>query len=253
MVVLDHRLAQPAEVVLVGRLVRLLLAQRRVGLGQLGESAQREVELNRDRLLRPQRAVVVERGDAFLRGDETSTTLLRDGVDEVDDRLSRRRVVPGCEQCFVGCHLVDPFVENVLPTYALTAASAVGNMRPSASAAVHPGSCRAVANERGGSAADPQRHTARLELALEIGELLEDGDGEAGDRRGVEEQGRRLCRVHGGEDLAVGAANVGRVQRSVEAQDQAGPRSAPCRRRRPARRGGQVVACNSVTPRWSSS
>ena len=55
---------------------------------------------------------------------------------------------------------------------------------------------------------------------MEVGELLEDGDGETGNRRGVEEQRGRVCRVHGGEDLAVGAANVGRVQRPVEAQDQ---------------------------------
>ena len=57
-----------------------------------------------------------------------------------------------------------------------------------------------------------------------------------------------LRRVDGGEDLAVGAADVGRVQRSVEAQDQQ-----PVDRRRVGagdldvgdRRGS---TCSSVTP-----
>jgi hypothetical protein len=93
-VVLDHRLAEPTEVLLVGRLERLLLAQCRIGFGQLGEATQREVELDRDRLLGPQGAVVVDDGDALLRGDEPAAVGVGDGIDELDDGLSRRRVLP---------------------------------------------------------------------------------------------------------------------------------------------------------------
>ena len=38
LIVLDHRLAEPGEVVFVRRLERLLLAQRRIGLGHRRET-----------------------------------------------------------------------------------------------------------------------------------------------------------------------------------------------------------------------
>ena len=61
--------AEPAVVALVGGLPGLALAQRRVGLGHLDEPAQDEVELDRHRLLAPQRAVVVEHRHALLDRD----------------------------------------------------------------------------------------------------------------------------------------------------------------------------------------
>jgi len=68
-VVLLHQRGEPRVVVLIGGLPRLALTQGRVGLRHLHEAAQDEVHLDRHRLLAPQRAVVVEDGDALLGRD----------------------------------------------------------------------------------------------------------------------------------------------------------------------------------------
>jgi hypothetical protein len=104
-VVLDHRCAEPAEVALVGRLPGLLVAQRRVGLGHLREPPEDEVELDRHRLLAPQRAVVVEGGDPLL-GREVVRAVTGHPGDELSDRPAGRRVVPG-RQRFVGLHCLQ--------------------------------------------------------------------------------------------------------------------------------------------------
>src|SRR5262249_2582073 len=58
----------------------------------------RELELDVDWLLRPERTVVVERGDARGGRHEVRATLFRNTVDEVHDRLLRGTVVPGRER-----------------------------------------------------------------------------------------------------------------------------------------------------------
>jgi hypothetical protein len=57
-----HRPGEPVQVTLVRRLTRLLRAQRWIVLGQLTKPADDEVELYNQRLLGPQRAVIVEDG-----------------------------------------------------------------------------------------------------------------------------------------------------------------------------------------------
>ena len=63
MVVQYHRPGEPVQVTLVRRLIRLLGAQRWIVLGQLAKPADGEVELLDQRLLGPQRAVIVENGN----------------------------------------------------------------------------------------------------------------------------------------------------------------------------------------------
>jgi hypothetical protein len=70
----------------------VLVAERRVLLGHGRPALQDEAQLDRHRLLAPERAVVVEYGNAVLGRD-----LLRRALDEGDDRLARGRVVPGGE------------------------------------------------------------------------------------------------------------------------------------------------------------
>ena len=94
-VVLVDRSAEPRVVLLVRGLPRLFRAQRLVLLGHLGEAHQHEAELDRHRLLAPERAVVVVDGDPFRGRDVVRPSLLRHTLDEVDDRLPRRSVVPG--------------------------------------------------------------------------------------------------------------------------------------------------------------
>jgi hypothetical protein len=59
-VVLLHHLPRPSVIAVVSGLPRLLLAKGRVGLCHLVEPAQDEVGLDRQRLLAPEGAVVVE-------------------------------------------------------------------------------------------------------------------------------------------------------------------------------------------------
>ena len=65
-VVLGDGVAEPGQIA-GGRCgVRLLVSQRGIGRHLFGEPAHQEVELDVRRLLTPQRAVVVEDGDAFF-------------------------------------------------------------------------------------------------------------------------------------------------------------------------------------------
>ncbi len=101
-VVLRDDVAEPGVVLVVRRLPRLLGAQRRIRLGHRSQPLQDEPELDRHWLLAPQRAVVVERGDAVLDRHEVRA-IGADALDEVHDGRARRRVVPRREQ-FVGGH-----------------------------------------------------------------------------------------------------------------------------------------------------
>ncbi len=92
-VVLRDRAAEPGVVVLVGRLPRLTLTERGVRLRHLGQPLQDERELDRQRLLAPQRAVVVEDRNPLL-----GRNRLRGPLDEVGDRLPRSGVVPRRER-----------------------------------------------------------------------------------------------------------------------------------------------------------
>jgi hypothetical protein len=62
---------------------------------ELLDAVERELELEVERLLRPERAVVVEDGDALLLRDEARSAGACGAVDERDDRRARRAVVPG--------------------------------------------------------------------------------------------------------------------------------------------------------------
>jgi hypothetical protein len=91
-VVLVDYPAEPRVVLLVGGLPRLFLSQGCVFLGHGGQPLQDEAELDRHRLLAPERAVVVEDRDALLERDALRRTL-----GELDDRMRGRIVVPGAE------------------------------------------------------------------------------------------------------------------------------------------------------------
>jgi hypothetical protein len=93
-VVLLHELAEPGVVALVGGLPGLALAQPGICLSHLDEPAQDEVELDRHRLLTPQRAVVVEHGQAILDGNRRRPVLAGRASDERADRLLGRTVAP---------------------------------------------------------------------------------------------------------------------------------------------------------------
>jgi hypothetical protein len=84
LVVLVHGGSQPSMVLLVGRLERLAAAERGVVLGHRRPATEGEIELDRHRLLAPQRPVVVEDGDPV------TARALDVGL----DRLARRGVVP---------------------------------------------------------------------------------------------------------------------------------------------------------------
>jgi len=71
----------------------LLLPFRMLGRQRL-DAVDDEQELEVERLLGPQRAVVVEDGDAFGGRDEVRGSILRHALDEGHDRLLRRSVVP---------------------------------------------------------------------------------------------------------------------------------------------------------------
>jgi hypothetical protein len=96
-VVVDHGLRHPLVVVLVGRPVGLSVAQRRVAFGQLGQPSQREVELDDERLLHPQRPVVVEHRDACGRLDVVRAPLVGHRSDELLDGVPGLGVVPQVE------------------------------------------------------------------------------------------------------------------------------------------------------------
>jgi hypothetical protein len=97
-IVLHHRGPEP---------VHVLVAKLRLLRRELGEPPDREVQLDRHRLLAPERAVVVEDGDPRLGLDEIrpgdggrrglDLVRVRDPGDEVDDAGLRRPVHPGVE------------------------------------------------------------------------------------------------------------------------------------------------------------
>ena len=58
-------------------------------------AVEREEELEIHRLLAPERAVVIERGDALFRRNEVRRAFLRHLFDERDDGFLRRGVIPG--------------------------------------------------------------------------------------------------------------------------------------------------------------
>jgi hypothetical protein len=89
-VVLDQHGTEPPQVALGGRLPRLAFAQLGLRRRHLGEPAEDEVRLDRDGLLAPQGAVVVEDGDPLLNRHGR-----RRPLDEVDDRLPGGSGPPG--------------------------------------------------------------------------------------------------------------------------------------------------------------
>ena len=88
-----------------GRERRLVAVQRRLerlGVAPFGmlrrqrlEPVEREHALGVDRLLDPERAVIVEHGDPLGLRHEVGAALRRDRGNEIDDRRLRRAVVPG--------------------------------------------------------------------------------------------------------------------------------------------------------------
>ena len=72
----------------------LLLLPLRMLRRQRLDAVEREGELHVDRLLRPERAVVVEHGDPLRRRHEVCSALPRDPADEVDDRPLCLALVP---------------------------------------------------------------------------------------------------------------------------------------------------------------
>jgi hypothetical protein len=91
-VLLDH-VAEPRVVLIVRRLPGLLVAERLVLLGHLRQPLEDGAELDRHRLLAPERPVVVEdRNPLFGRH------VAGGGLYELDDRRLRRPFVPGREQ-----------------------------------------------------------------------------------------------------------------------------------------------------------
>jgi hypothetical protein len=107
LIVLGDGIAQPLQVALERRLVRLFVPQRRVGLGLRSESAHQEVELDVHRLLAPQRAVVVEDRDTLVRLNVIRSTVGGDPTDEVDDRRLRGSVIPRLEHLVLSERLVQ--------------------------------------------------------------------------------------------------------------------------------------------------
>ena len=67
------------------------------------DAIQRERELEVERLLGPERAVVVEGRDAFRRRNEVCAAVLRHLRDKVEDRLFRRSVVPRWQSVSQDC------------------------------------------------------------------------------------------------------------------------------------------------------
>jgi hypothetical protein len=94
-VVLGDDLAEPVIVPGVGGLPRLPVAERLVLVGHGGQALEDEAELDRHRLLAPQRAVVVEHGHPLGRRHVADPVGGGHGLDEPDDGLPGPGVVPG--------------------------------------------------------------------------------------------------------------------------------------------------------------
>jgi hypothetical protein len=78
--------SQRVHVAFEYRFVRLLVLPIRMLRRHDLDPVEHEGELKVDRLLRPQRAIVVESGDPLGRLDEIGTAFLRHACNEVDDR-----------------------------------------------------------------------------------------------------------------------------------------------------------------------
>ena len=95
----DHRVFAAGErgfhVALEQRRERFLVLPLRMLRREHLHAVEREEELEIHRLLGPERAVVVERGDALVRRNEVGRAFLGYFFDESDDGFLRRGVVPG--------------------------------------------------------------------------------------------------------------------------------------------------------------
>ena len=76
---------QRLEVQFEQRLERLALLQGRIIAGELLDPIYEKKDLHLQRPLAPERAVVIEDGDAFCRWNEVWSILLRHARDEVND------------------------------------------------------------------------------------------------------------------------------------------------------------------------
>ena len=91
--------------------VRLGLRQCRIDLRKLLDAVERKHELEIHRLFGPERAVIVEDGDAFFHRHEISTARLRGALDEGENGLfgpafvPRRQRIPRPEQADHQVHL----------------------------------------------------------------------------------------------------------------------------------------------------
>ena len=79
-------------------LERLDVRQLRLRLDQRRHAVEAVDHLRIHRMLDPQRAVLIEGGDALLRRHEILARLVGCYSDEFEDRLFRRSVVPRCER-----------------------------------------------------------------------------------------------------------------------------------------------------------
>jgi hypothetical protein len=99
-VVLGENLAQPGVVAFVRRLPGLAAAKIRIGLRHLIQPTEDEVGLDGQRLLTPQRAVVVEHRHALVHGH----AVCHDSLDEVDHGLLRGACVPAGQHLGLAAH-----------------------------------------------------------------------------------------------------------------------------------------------------
>jgi hypothetical protein len=114
-VVLDQRCTEPVVVRGQGCLVRLLVGEGGIGAGLFGHAEQGEVELDGDRLLRPQGAVVVERGDplgfgtkrsepSVVTASTNSMIVRRVGLSAQDERSASPAMSAHLEEVMSGGH-----------------------------------------------------------------------------------------------------------------------------------------------------
>ena len=145
----------------------------------------------------------------------------RDRGDELGDGLTRGGVGPRGEQAspvmsapFTRCrHRAEPLGRP---------RGRWGGARPAASISSHRGVLRAVASDRGGSAAIQSSTSRAGSSSLDLLELVDHRHRQQGDGGGVDddELGRGSAGVDGRDQAPVRRAHVGRVERPVEAQDQ---------------------------------
>ena len=93
-----HRLAVAGEDCLEG----LLPLPFGVRAGHRRDAIERKSRLGVERVLDPERAVLVEGGDAVLGRHEARAPLVGRRLDEIQDGLLGRAVVPGGERCRLG-------------------------------------------------------------------------------------------------------------------------------------------------------